>query len=165
MSTSADRVRKWQARTALKSAYFEEMDKLRRRSLHKQFKSTRGSSDLVEGVREFFLAYPRCFNAPVEIVELNECTFVCAFDQALSAWEHTAGAVALMSMFDDIVTGEYHWNLGGDQTDVRNPYAQLLPIEQQFIDETLAEVDALKRLGLWSADKKLFPSTSVVKGA
>jgi hypothetical protein len=152
--SSTERVRRWQKRQLAKSAMFVEMDNLRRRSLEQQFKRTRcdeGGEVLLALVKDFFLAYPRCFNAPIFIhydSETGRCA--CEFERTINAWEHTAGVVALLGNIDGLRPYEYH--RFGD-----------LEVDQRWIDETLEEVEHLRSLGLWTAKKRTTPATTIVK--
>jgi hypothetical protein len=153
--SSTERVRRWQKRQLAKSAMFVEMDNLRRRSLEQQFKRTRcteGGEFLLEPVRDFFMAYFRCFTAPIFIhydSETGRCA--CEFEHEINAWEHTAGVVAMLGIFDDLFPYEYH-SCGAE-----------IEVDQRWIDETREEVEHLRSLGLWTVKKRTTPATTIVK--
>lgn len=172
--SSTERVRRWQKRQLAKSAMFVEMDNFRRRSLEAQFKRTKcaeGGEFLLEPVKDFFMAYFRCFNAPV-FIHYDRDTGVCGceFEHSINAWEHTAGAVAILERFDDLRPGECHRTIPRDYFDDMFPdacYADVpchfMDVDQRWIDETREEVEHLRSLGLWTAKKRTTPATTIVK--
>lgn len=154
-SPATERVKRWRTRNTLRSAFFEENDKRRRRLLEHQFAATAGDPRAVLAVREFFLSYPRCFVAPYRIAEGHG--FIGAvFPSSLPVvgWEHTAAVYALLAAGFPNAAQTFSWD---DQN------VSFSPMDEAHVAETRAEVQALIAEGLWTRSKPTTPARSVVR--
>lgn len=158
--SSTDRVRRWQARTHAKSMMFEEMDKLRRRSLESQFKKTicpPRCELLLAHVKQFFLAYPRCFTAPHSILVFDEKRVSCGFSHALNGWEYTAGILAIQSFDSSLIAEEVYVEDGAVMW-------RMVP-DERYLEEAREEIEYLRELDLWGKNKRSTAAVTIVKGA
>lgn len=128
--TAAERQARWRDRHILRSDFFLHMNQVRQDALRAQFSQVSGPFEPIRLLRDFFLAYPRCFNAPIS-VEVSGPDVRVSF-LAIVGWEVEAAKLALGPHFERVKVD-----------------AALHPEDEISAKELREEISVMKRLGIW----------------
>lgn len=137
--TSAERVTAWRQRLALKASFFDDMNEKRVRRLSFDQADTRPE---YAAIRSYMTNYPRAETAPLVSFSGGEGGWFVDFERP-GPFDAAVAALAMLSVTSATVFIRVIGDGSGGMEDARAVVARNPHVR--------AEIEEMKRLGLWSA--------------
>lgn len=137
--TPSQHAQAWRSRMMLRSSFFKDLDRERRRKLAMQFDAGDTRPEYL-AVKRFFLAYPRCIAAPETVHFGSEGFWSVTFEDPDPIGE----AAALVALGESTSVPAYVERVGDGSS-------AMLSVDMIDVTSIRAEVAEMRALGLWNS--------------
>lgn len=138
--TPSQHAQAWRNRMMLRSSFFHEFDRQRRRVLADQFDDQDQRPEYL-AVKRFFLAYPRCTSAPETVSFGNEGYWSISFTEP----DPDNEAAVLIAMSEVTSAPAYVERVGDGSS-------AMLSLDMLDVSTIKAEVAEMRALGIWNPE-------------